>query len=107
MRSSKMDSCNDPNQHVGLGWYAPKSVRISALQHPAGNILPPGVAIPHLSVCGMWLDRLGFKAGHRVFVEAAPGRITLRLDETPVLLPYRYRKHTPKKARAGALHQQQ
>lgn len=107
MRSSKMNSCNDPNQHVGLGWYAPKSVRISALQHPAGNILPPGVAIPHLSVCGMWLERLGFKAGHRVFVEVAPGRITLRLDETPVALPYRYQKHKPKKLRAGTSGQQQ
>jgi len=100
MRSSKMDSCNDASQQVGIGWYQPKSLRISALRHPAGNILPPGLSIPYLSLCGVWMERLGFKTGHRVFVEVTPGRVTLTLDETPVPLPYRYRKHEPKKERS-------
>ena len=49
------------------------------------------------------MERLGFKTGHRVFVEVTGKRVTLTLDETPVPLPYRYRKHTPKKSRSGAL----
>ncbi|HDS0923576.1 TPA: SymE family type I addiction module toxin [Stenotrophomonas maltophilia] len=102
MRSSKMESCNDPSPQVGIGWYQPKSLRISALRHPAGNILPPDLSIPYLSLCGVWLERLGFKTDHPVFVEVAPGRVTLTLDETPVPLPYRYRyrKHDPKKERS-------
>jgi len=107
MRSSEKDSADGSKHEVGLGWYQPKSVRISAVEHPAGNILPPDVAIPYLSLCGVWLERLGLKTGHRVKVEGAPGRVTLTLDETPVELPYRYRKHPPKKSRARQLNQQQ
>jgi len=107
MRSSKMDSCNDASQQVGIGWYQPKSLRISALRHPAGNILPPDLSIPYLSLRGVWLERLGFKTGHRVFVEVTPGRVTLTLDETPVQLPYRYRKHEPKKQRSRKEHSEQ
>ncbi|WP_102947182.1 hypothetical protein [Stenotrophomonas sp. VV52] len=100
MSSSKMESSTDPNQQVGIGWHQPKSIRISALQHPAGNILPPGLFIPRLQLCGVWLERLGLKVGHRVWVETSPGRVTLILDETPVPLPYRYRKHEPRKKRS-------
>ncbi|WNH49025.1 hypothetical protein PDM28_01430 [Stenotrophomonas aracearum] len=56
MSSSKMESSTDPNQQVGIGWHQPKSIRISALQHPAGNILPPGLFIPRLQLCGVWLE---------------------------------------------------
>lgn len=100
MSRSTMDPTTDPSQQVGIGWYQPKSIRISALQHPAGNILPPGLFIPRLQLCGVWLERLGLKTGHRVMVETAPGRVTLILDGTPVPLPYRYRKHEPKKKRS-------
>ncbi len=100
MHSSKKESASGSQHEVGIGWYQPKSVRVSALQHPAGNILPPGLFIPRLQLCGVWLERLGLKTGHRLLVETAPGRVTLILDETPVVLPYRYRKHEPKKKRS-------
>jgi len=69
---------------------------------PCRQHLPPDLSIPYLSLCGVWLERLGFKTDHPVFVEVAPGRVTLTLDETPVPLPYRYRyrKHDPKKERS-------
>jgi toxic protein SymE len=103
MSDSERGSPADPNQNVGLGLNPPKSLRIAALEHPAGDVLPPGVAIPYISMCGMWLERLGFKSGHRVLVTGEPGVLTLKLDDKPVELPYRYRKHTPRKRRLGAV----
>ena len=92
-----MDRPEDPNLKVGIGWYQPKSIRVDALQHPKGNILPQDVVIPHLSMCGAWLYRLGFRAGRRVLVSGEEGKVTLTLDEGPAELPYRYRRHAPKK----------
>lgn len=34
-----------------------------------------------LRLAGRWLERLGFEAGRRVRVQAAPGRLVVELDE--------------------------
>lgn len=88
------------------GWYRLVSAQEPTHFRPAAPCRQhsaAGPSIPYLSLCGVWLERLGFKTGHRVFVEVTPGRVTLTLDETPVPLPYRYQKHKPKKSRSDAL----
>ena len=102
MRNADKAASADPTQQLGIGWYQPKRLRVSTLKPAAGNVLPPGMAISRLSLVGVWLDRLGFTPDCRVLVDGVPGRITLILDETPVVVPYRYRRHTPKKKRSRA-----
>ena len=102
MHNSDDGTSTSPGHQIGIGWYQPETLRITNFMPAAGNVLPPDVSIPKLLMVGAWLERLGFTVGRRVLVDAAPGCITLVLDETPVTVPYRYRKHTPKKKRSRA-----
>lgn len=103
MRRSDADETTNEDGHlsIGIGLREPERMRIAALKHPAGDILPAGADIPCLLLRGLWLKRLGMLVGGRVFVETSPGRVVLTLDDTPVPIPYRYQRHTPKKKRRG------
>ena len=40
---------------------------------------------PRIRICGDWLDRAGFKPGHRVIIHhARPGKLTLRFQPVPL-----------------------
>lgn len=99
MRRSNSDSPSTQQPQTRIGMHAPKRLRVGSLKHPAGHDLPDGGRIPCVVLRGMWLERFELPVGARVLVEVAHKRVTLRLDETPVVVPYRYQDHVPKKKR--------
>jgi hypothetical protein len=60
---------------------AERRLTVSRLYRPRSGLYPssrvPDDVVPFVRLSGRWLERLGFRPGERLRVEAEPGRLVL------------------------------